>query len=164
MFHDDFKCVLIKPDKTAKTKTIKNVKHLFKNMEHVALDGLDYLDTRYRLGLWCRPNGKEFNSVATSILRHMKTRFNVLPDDEKYKLYGNVILYDDEKNLSNETWERIRKEIKCKKKRQPPQPEVDNYIKFAEDRIADMADNEHWLYKKFESAIQDAKAYGKIGF
>lgn len=114
------------------------------------------------MGIECKNNSDELNTLATTLLKYIKLRFNVIPDEERFKIYDDVILYDDEKDVGKEIWNRIMKEIDCKKKKQAPQPDLDNYIIFAKNKKRkEKMGKESWLYKEFEIAIEEAKNYGE---
>ena len=43
-------------------------------------------------------------------------------------VYGDAILYDDPRNVNDETWEIIETEIKNRIAKTPQQPQYNNYI------------------------------------
>lgn len=161
------KCLLIRQDGSMESIRINDFLQL-KNGRHIILNGLCYLDEVLFLGMWCtggntyncHNNSKELNTTASTIFRYMDQMFNVLPDEDKYKLYGNILLYDFDKDMTEDTWKRIQKEIDCKKKREPP-GDVDNYIKFAEEKMKAHKPDD-LLYRNLELAILAAKEYGKV--
>jgi len=113
---NDRKCIIIKPDRSTKTVIFESIYNEVRNSQHMCLDGLDYLNKRYRLGMYCCNNSSELNTIATTILKYMRSRFNVVSNDDKFRIRGDVILYDDEKDMNKETWDLIKREVDCKKR------------------------------------------------
>ena len=145
------KCMMIKPDKTI---TKIEFKDEFKQYQCLYLSGLDYLNEKHKLVMYCKYDTKDPNIVAMTIFKYMKLRFNTINDHDCFNIYGDVILHDElVGNIGKETWERIKLEIDCKKKRQAPQPDVNNYIKFAKEGI-----------RGFEVEIENANTYGRNGY
>jgi hypothetical protein len=78
-------------------------------VEHCVLDGLE---PQYKLGLFCddlyMSKNLSINRHAGKIIQAFKTYKKL---DSVYFLKGNVLIYDDDKDLTDEDWTIIKNEL-----------------------------------------------------
>lgn len=140
------------------------------HVDHVSLLALEYkgLYLGMYVGDFSRMK-KGLNRVATKINKYLRKMCKVM-DKSSMELYGPVILYDDNGNLSSKEWKMVQDVIKSKKQKLIPQDlldhltEVDAEIPLADkDKVcSDAADTSSFMMSMYNNFGQKISEYGKI--
>jgi hypothetical protein len=85
------------------------------DFDHVTLLGLEYAG--YKLGMFIEARGRD-NTEAKTIVQYLRHQFTVIgaSDVDKSNIAGAAIIYDDQRDMTPEIWEKMQSEIKRKKK------------------------------------------------
>ncbi len=161
------KCIVITPNGEVTIEKRRNVlsKKIRKSSTSVKLNGLDYLKKGYNLSMLIssRKRSRTINLKATDITTHIE--FHLTVNADLKDIYGTVIIVDDSKEITDETWSDIRSEIENRKHKTPPQPQYDNYIKELEKKIHKMKETTQpsAVVKPVEDFLFEAIHYGHYG-
>ncbi len=156
------KVAYITPQRTAQLISLKDALAKIPEHDHAALDGLNYLN--YKLGIFINvsPHPHQ-NKLATTLIKYLKRQFTVI--DNSPIIYGDVLVYEDNGDMTQEIWKLMTKEISSKKNKEPPQ-EVEKCITGYRKQL-DEVDGLDEVYeplmrKMITHNIYDANHYGEI--
>lgn len=144
------KVIKITTDSQAILTDCESMKDIIDSDKHLALNGLLYRDIKLRA---CFELTGEWNSLAEKIIKYLRKCSTI----ERYTepVRGIMYLFEEEKDISKETWNLIRKEIRCKKNHSPP-AELLEYIE--KRRQWHVSIGESWYH------AEDVEMYGYCGY